>query len=309
MKRVVSVSLGSSKRNHAVEAEFLGEKFSIERIGTDGDLGLAISMIKEMDGKVDAFGMGGIDLYLVAGKRRYMLRDGRRIARAAKKTPIVDGSGLKNTLERRVIRYLSREAGMSFKGKRVLMVAGTDRFGMSEALAEEGAEITFGDLIFGLGIPIPIRSLRTLEMAAMCLAPLVAQLPFSMLYPTGKKQEEMVPRYSQYYHAADIIAGDFHYIKRHLPMKLEGQTIITNTLTAEDIEMLKNRGAGMVISTTPEMEGRSFGTNVLEGVLVVLSGKLPAQITEREYNELLDKMEIKPRIISFVSKSSKVSAP
>ena len=36
MKRVASISLGSSKRDHKVEAEFW-EKF-IERIGTDGDM-------------------------------------------------------------------------------------------------------------------------------------------------------------------------------------------------------------------------------------------------------------------------------
>jgi len=35
MKRVVSVSLGSSKRNHSVITEILGETFLIERIGTD----------------------------------------------------------------------------------------------------------------------------------------------------------------------------------------------------------------------------------------------------------------------------------
>jgi hypothetical protein len=70
MKRVVGISIGSSKRDHKVEAEFLGEKFLIERIGTDGDMNRAIEMIRELDGKVDAFGMGGIDLYLVAGGRR-----------------------------------------------------------------------------------------------------------------------------------------------------------------------------------------------------------------------------------------------
>ncbi|MFY9271602.1 MAG: hypothetical protein WAO37_01165, partial [Thermacetogeniaceae bacterium] len=80
MKRVVSVSLGSSKRDHKVEAEFLGEKFVIERIGTDGDMERAIEVIRELDGKVDAFGMGGIDLYLVAGNRRYALREAKKIA-------------------------------------------------------------------------------------------------------------------------------------------------------------------------------------------------------------------------------------
>ena len=38
LRRVVSVSLGSSKRNKSHEVEVLGERFLIERIGTDGDL-------------------------------------------------------------------------------------------------------------------------------------------------------------------------------------------------------------------------------------------------------------------------------
>src|SRR3989304_9931627 len=37
VKRAVSISLGSSTRNKAVEVELLGEMVSIERVGTDGD--------------------------------------------------------------------------------------------------------------------------------------------------------------------------------------------------------------------------------------------------------------------------------
>ena len=118
MKHVVSISLGSSSRNHSVEAEFLGEKFKIERIGTDGDKKKAIQLIEELDGKVDAFGMGGIDLYICIGKKKYLLKDAANIAKAAKKTPIVDGSGLKNTLERKVIEYLNDEYGLKFKDKK-----------------------------------------------------------------------------------------------------------------------------------------------------------------------------------------------
>ncbi|KUJ90606.1 MAG: hypothetical protein XD37_1142, partial [Thermoanaerobacter thermocopriae] len=36
MKKVVSISIGSSTRNKTAEVEILGEKFVIERIGTDG---------------------------------------------------------------------------------------------------------------------------------------------------------------------------------------------------------------------------------------------------------------------------------
>jgi hypothetical protein len=38
MKRAVSISIGSSKRDKAVVVELLGEQVSIERIGTDGDM-------------------------------------------------------------------------------------------------------------------------------------------------------------------------------------------------------------------------------------------------------------------------------
>ena len=109
MKRVVSVSIGSSERDHKVIAEFLGEKFEIERIGTDGDINKAVEMISRLDGKVDAFGLGGIDLYLKAGKKRYVISDALSLQKAAAITPVVDGSGLKDTLERRVVEYVDRE--------------------------------------------------------------------------------------------------------------------------------------------------------------------------------------------------------
>ena len=38
MKRAVSISLGSSKRNKSVTVNLLGEEIKIERIGTDGDM-------------------------------------------------------------------------------------------------------------------------------------------------------------------------------------------------------------------------------------------------------------------------------
>jgi len=65
MKRAVSISIGSSKRNKAVEVTLLGEKVSIERIGTDGDMEAAALKYKELDGLVDAFGVGGGDLGLM----------------------------------------------------------------------------------------------------------------------------------------------------------------------------------------------------------------------------------------------------
>ncbi|MBE3573599.1 MAG: quinate 5-dehydrogenase [Moorella humiferrea] len=299
MKRVVSISLGSSKRDHRVEAEFLGEKFRIERIGTDGDMERMIKLIRELDGQVDAFGLGGMDLYIRVGSRRYLLRDAARIVRAARLTPIVDGGGLKDTLERRVIAYLAREGIVDFRGKRVLVVSAVDRFGMAEALDAAGADLICGDLIFGLGIPVPIRSLRKFQRVAYLAAPLVRLLPFKLLYPTGKEQEKIDNRYQRYYEDAEIIAGDFLFIRRYLPPELPGKIIITNTVTSADVEELGRRRLKTLITTTPEFHGRSFGTNVMEGVLLTLSGKRAEEVTPEDYNRLLDQLDFKPRIVNL----------
>jgi len=299
VKRVMSVSLGSSSRDHSVETEVLGEKMLIERIGTDGDIDRAVQIIREYDGKVSAFGLGGIDLYIYAGPKRYTFRDAEKIARAARVTPVVDGSGLKNTLERKVITYLQEELGMSFTDKKVLMVCAVDRFGMAESFCRAGADMTFGDLIFALGMPFSISSMKSLERIARIIAPIVVKLPFKLVYPTGDKQEKFEPKYGRYFEKAEVIAGDFHFIRRYMPEKLTGKLIITNTVTEKDIELLKERGIRLLVTTTPELRGRSFGTNVMEGVLVALSGRRPEDMLPEDYSELLEKIGFKPRVVKF----------
>lgn len=295
MKRVVSVSIGSSERDHVAEIELLGEQVRVERIGTDGDIDKAIRLIGELDGEVDAFGMGGIDLYVWAGGRRYVLRDARRIAGAARRTPIVDGSGLKNTLERRIVPYLEQELGLRWAEHKVLLVSAVDRFGMAEALDKTGCEMIIGDLMFVLGLPIPLRSLASFTAVARLLAPLVVQLPISVLYPTGQKQTKVEPKFTRHYEWADIIAGDFHFIRRYMPPDLSGKTIITQTITKSDVEELKRRRVRLLVTTTPELNGRSFATNVIEALLVALAGRR-RELAPDEYLELIDRLELKPRI-------------
>jgi hypothetical protein len=294
--RVVSVSLGSASRDHTAEARLLGRAFQIERRGVDGDLDAARHLISELDGQVAAIGLGGIDLYVVAGKRRYVMRDAARLAAAAHKTPIVDGSGLKDTLERATIRRLHKEGTVEFTGKNVLVVSAVDRFGMAEEIANTGAKTIFGDMLFILGLPIAMRSLATVRSAGAVILPIACHLPFKMLYPTGEKQKEIRSDSPQarWIEKADIIAGDFLLIRRYLPHQLDGKTIITNTVTSSDITLLRERGLTRLVTTTPEFEGRSFGTNVMEGIFAALGARTP-----EEYQSLLTQLDWQPRVLEL----------
>src|SRR6202011_4147963 len=176
-------------RDHQVEVDWLGERIDIRRIGFDGSLDRAIEKLHELDGHVDAIGLGGIDVYLYAGKDRYALRDGLRLLDAVKITPVVDGSGLKNTLERNAIAFMQSALGIELRGKRVLMVSALDRFGMAQALVQAGADVVFGDFIFALDLDRPVRGLDEFEEMARKYLPDACKLPFQFFYPTGKKQD------------------------------------------------------------------------------------------------------------------------
>ncbi|MHB9110086.1 MAG: quinate 5-dehydrogenase [Armatimonadota bacterium] len=296
---VVSVSLGDSSRDSDKNAVFLDREGRSARRGTDGDMDRAIALIRELDGKVDAIGLGGIDLYLIAAGKKFVIRDAMKMAKAAVKTPVVDGSGLKNTLERRTVEWLQESGTVDFRGKKVLLVSAVDRFGMAEALPALGAIPLYGDLIFALGIPIPIRTLSGLRRLAFTLLPIVCRMPFSMLYPTGSEQKKRVSKYEHYFHWADVIAGDFHFINRYRPDRLDGKVVITNTTTEADLAMFRASGASMLVGTTPQIGGRSFGTNVMEGVIIALQGKRPEEMTPGDYQRTLEGLGWEPNVIKF----------
>jgi len=280
--------------------ELLGETFDITREGMDGKLDRAIARVAELDGTVDAIGLGGIDVYLYAGSKRYALRDGLRLLQAAKVTPVVDGSGLKNTLEREAIRYMQDELGIELRGKHVLMVSALDRFGMAQALVEAGADVLFGDFIFALDKDMAVRDLHTFEAMAEKYLPDACKLPFQFFYPTGKKQEKPPePKYPQYYEEADIIAGDFHFMRQFMPEHLDGKIVLTNTVTDRDVDELRKRGVKTLITTTPDFQGRSYGTNVVEAALLALLGKRWEDVTPADYERVLHDLHLHPRVIAL----------
>jgi hypothetical protein len=295
MKRAVSISIGSSKRDKSVEIELLGQPVRIERIGTDGDMRRAAEMFRELDGEVDALGVGGADLGLMVEDRWYPLYSVVPLVRDVRTTPVVDGTGLKHTLEARLAQFIEAKIGQAVQPKRALITVGADRWGMTRSFTGAGYECVFGDLMFGLGIPIPLRTIRQLKILARVLMPVAGRLPFEWLYPIGEKQEKRTPRWTRHYEWATVIAGDCHYVRRYMPERLPGKVIATNTTTPQDVELFRQAGVRYLVTSTPVLEGRSFGTNMMEAALVAAAGK-GRPLTRAELEEMLDRLGLQPQL-------------
>lgn len=294
MPTAISISLGSSKTDCEGVINLLGQQIKFMRIGCNGSKELASSLILRHSDFCEAIGLGGIDLHLYAGGKEYTIRDAQKLSKLSRKAPVVDGSTIKNTWEFAVIESLHL-AGLNLSNKKVLMVNAVDRPGMAKALDKYAGSVIYGDVMYGLGLPIPIYKLKTLELIAKVLLPIVAKCPTEWFYPTGDKQDS--PRKEcSFANQAYVICGDFHYINKVLPNNLKGKMIITNTVRKAQIEELQEKGLKTLITTTPNIDGQSFGTNLLEACIVAAYGK---KLGLQEMEEVLLELNLSPGIFEL----------
>ncbi len=294
MKQVVSISLGSSQRDHAVTATICGQTVRIRRMGVDGDFRRARELFLKLDGTVDAFGMGGCEFGINFDGRVYPLRAVTPLVQGLR-TPVVDGSGVRAVVESGLGQFVLENLADSLAAQRVLFCVSAARYDMVEGFYRAGFELKFGDPGFVLGLPIASRSFWLARTAGRIFIPVVVRAPFSWLYPTGKKQHVNRPRFRSWFAWASVIADDFHYIKRHMPESLDGKIIVTNTTTAGDRELLQQRGARWLVTSTPMFDGRSFGTNVFEAALTAALNS-SVSLTHGQIREALDGMGYQPTI-------------
>jgi hypothetical protein len=125
--------------------------------------------------------------------------------------------------------------------------------------------------------------------------PIAGRLPFEWVYPTGERQEVREPKFIKHYQWATVIAGDRHYVVRHMPEHLDGKVIVTNTTTPDDVELFREAGVKYLVTTTPVLSGRSFGTNMMEAALIAASGK-NRPLTNEELDQMLNELDFKPQL-------------
>jgi hypothetical protein len=301
MKKILSISVGSSSRDHTTKHVFLGQECELSRQGTDGDFEKAVQRYADMDGKVDAFGVGGVEFYLRVGKKKYYFKDVSRIRRAIKISKVGDGNGVKGLLERRAFqaleKHLNEKENKTLKGMPALLTTAVDRYGMGEAMVDAGLDLTIGDLMFALGLPFPVKKLSTVRVIAATLLPVITRLPFTWFYALGAEQDKPPQqKWDKYYQQAQVLGGDFIQIRQYMPNDLTGKIVVTNTTTAKNVEELKKRNLHILVTVTPRLEGRSFGTNVMEATLLALMDKPQSEVTDADFIDLIDRIPLQPNI-------------
>jgi len=83
---------------------------------------------------------------------------------------------------------------------------------------------------------------------------------------------------------------------------MDGKVIVTNTTTPEDVEIFRRAGVKFLVTTTPVLDGRSFGTNLMEAAIAAAVGRKEPVLYARpgkyleELDRILDMLKFQPQI-------------
>lgn len=298
MKRVLLIHLDGD--DSATRVRFLDQDVEILRRGCNGEPAKARALIEAFDGEVDAIGLQGMPSALQLGSAQIPHEEGARLLAVARKTPVVDGSGIRAGLERWGVMLADRAQPGIFSHKHVLMTPGLNHNGMVTALQRHASAVHFADpFIYFSWPPLPgVGMGATLNQLARTQLTHLKDAPFRRIYPQpGEAHHERTP---SPFHWADVIAGDIGPIRRYAPDTLRGKTIVVNHCSEQDIEDLRQRGAAIVATMMPSLDADTdlgrWPASAIEAVLAALRPDPSLPLAEDTYLDLLAGVQWTPAI-------------
>jgi predicted amino acid dehydrogenase len=297
MKRVLIVDLGV--RETRTSLLLLGFDLDVHRVGCAGDPARARELIAHHDGEVDAIGLDGLPAEVRLGPARRPHGAGD-LRHAARRTPVVDGSAVRDGLERWAVILADRREPGIFAEKRILMVPGFNHVGLANALGRHSATIRYADPVTHLGVPyLPgVGSRMTLDQAAAPTLERLAGYPWTRLYPSAAPPDRPVSPAP--FEWADILAGDVRTIRRFAPPRLDRKTIVTEWAEEQDVEDFHRRGASILVTLMPALAGAgeigTWSAAAVEAMLVAVRSDATLPLTEDTYLDLIARFDWGPAV-------------
>ncbi len=297
MKKVIVIHLSEGSQIETVD--FLGQRVEIHQIGCGGDADRAREITAAYDGLVDAIALEGMPAHLRLGSAQVTHELGASLAAAARQTPVVDGSGIRDGLERWGVILADRAQPGIFSQKRILMVPGLNHTGLADSLARRGSAIRYADPAVYFALPAfpGIGSRQTLSKAAPRTLKQLRDAPFRRLRP--QPGEPGVIRANAPFEWADLLAGDIGAIRRYSPPDLRRKIVVVESATEEDAQALAERGAAILVTLMPALNGDGglgrWPAAAVEAVLVALRPEPDAPLSEDTYLNLMADIKWQPQ--------------
>ncbi len=296
MKNVVTVTLGSSQQDFEFETEFLGQQFTVRRMGADMDTGKAWELMRRQQASADAIGLGEISDHLQVGLRTIENKETKRLLNVVTRVPVTTGATLRRLLQVRAVRHVQHALGNYFNNNIVLFLNGMRNYDLAVAMSDYTKNLNFADATFQTGAPTMLTSLEQLELFAkgskLILGGAPGQYLESALSSLKKKRVAQVAANSH------VIVGTFGEFKALASNGcLDGKTLITSAVNEERMEFFKAQKVNLVVDVSPKLFEQVVGINALEAMILAALGKPTEEVSDDDFEEIINELDIQPRLL------------
>ncbi len=296
MKKIVTVSLGASKKDFEFTTQFLGQEFSIRRMGADESVARAWELMRRQQAHADAIGLSEISDHIHVGMRTLINKETRRLTSVVTRVPVTTGATLRRLLQVRAVRYVQKELGRYFDNNLVLFLSGMRNYDIAVAMSDYTRNLSFADALLQTGAPTLLSSLEQLELFAKGSEWFLNGRPGQFLEAAllGFKNQFL----SSAVEKSHVVVGSFGEIKAvGTRANLEGKTLITSAIDDERMAFFKECKVNLVVDVSPALFERVVGINVIEAMILATLEKSPEEVSDDDFNEILDELQIKPRLL------------
>ena len=290
MKKVVTVSLGSSKQDFSFETNFLGHRFKVQRLGADDDMGKAWELMRRQQTSADAIGLGEVGDHYLVGQDTRINKVTQRLLNVVTRVPATTGATLRRLLQVRAVRYVQNHLGHYFNNNLVLFLSGMRNYDMAVAMSDYTPNLKFADALAQTGTPTLLGSLTQLELYAKGSDWALSGRPGEMLQAalSGFKSKRIAAEVAK----SHVIVGTFHELKEvGNASNLAGKTVITSAVDGPRLAFFKDCRVNLVVDVSPQLFERVVGTNVIEAMILAALGKPPESVSDDDFVEIIDELE------------------
>ena len=296
MKKVVTVTLGSSKQDFSFDTSFLGQRFRVTRMGADDDTGKAWELMRRQQATADAIGLGEIGDHYQVGQATLVNKETQRLLKVVTRVPATTGATLRRLLQVRAVRHVHKELGHYFDNNLVLFLSGMRNYDMAMAMSDYTKNLSFADALLQTGAPALLQSLEQLELYAKGKDWLLGGRPGALLESalSGFKSARVSAAVAK----SHVVVGTFAELKAvgH-PKSLAGKTVITSAVDDDRLAFFKDCKVNLVVDVSPKLFERVVGTNVIEAMILAALGKTSEELSDDDFAEILDELDVKPRLL------------
>jgi predicted amino acid dehydrogenase len=296
MKNVVTVSLGSSKQDFEFKTQFLGQSFSVRRLGADGDSGKAWELMRRQQASADAIGLGESSDHYQVGLRTVVNKETERLTNVVTRVPVTTGATLRRLLQVRAVRHVQKELGSYFNNNLVLFLSGMRNYDMAVAMSDYTKNLSFADAIYQTGTPALLGSIEQLELYAKGSELVLNNRSGQMLeaaLSTFKKS-----RVRSAVAKSHVVVGTFEEIKAVGTLaNLKGKTLITSAVDDDRLAFFKECKVNLVVDVSPRLFEKVVGINTIEAMILAALKKSPEEVSDDDFNEILNELNITPQLL------------